>query len=243
MFIRDQKNAISHRFFRNLKSAGAPFVRWVNTRRFRVVSAGHRFYTDRMKFTTTLLKGTIVLTTLALCGLGQVASAADTTALSLIKEANEYVGKDVRDKVVGIRSEKSVATLTPNIWYVVFYDKDATFKTAEVKFGAGQKMEVKHPLRQPFAYINDKNLLDQKALKIDSDKAIKIATAEPLLDKLTIRATQLWLERVDNVQTWRVRLWAQKLRHPNDDANIGDVSISAEDGKVLKSDLHIDRVD
>jgi len=196
-----------------------------------------------MKFTTTLLKGTVVLTTLALCGLGQVAAAAETTALSLIKEANEYVGKDVKDKVVGIRSEKSVASLTPNIWYVVFYDKDATFKTAEVKFGAGQKMEVKHPMRQPFAYINDKNLLDQKALKIDSDKAIKIATAEPLLDKLTIRATQLWLERVDNVPTWRVRLWAQKLRHPNDDANIGDVSISAEDGKVLKSDLHIDRVD
>jgi hypothetical protein len=38
-------------------------------------------------------------------------------------------------------------------------------------------------------------------------------------------------------------LWAQKLRHPNDDANIGDVFISAEDGKVLRSDLHIDRVD
>ena len=221
-----------------------PFLRrWVNTCRFRVVTTRDWFYTARMKFTTTLLKGSIVLATLALCGLARVASAADATALSLIKEANEYVGKDVRDKVVGIRSEKSVASLTPNIWYVVFYDKDATFKTAEVKFGAGQKMEVKHPMRQPFAYINDKNLLDQKALKIDSDKAIKIATAEPLLDKLTIRATQLWLERVDNVQTWRVRLWAQKLRHPNDDANIGDVSISAEDGKVLKSDLHIDRVD
>jgi len=67
--------------------------------------------------------------------------------------------------------------------------------------------------------------------------------AEPLLDKLTIRATQLRLERVDNVATWRVRLWAQKLRHPNDDADIGEVTLSAEDGKVLKSDLHIDRVD
>jgi hypothetical protein len=196
-----------------------------------------------MKFTTMLLRGTIVLTTLAVCGLCQVASAADATALSLIKEANEYVGKDVKDKVVQIRSEKSVASLTPNIWYVVFYDKDATFKTAEVKFGAGQKMEVKHPMRQPFSYINDKNVLDQKVIKIDSDKAIKIATAEPLIEKLTIRATQLWLENTENVPTWRVRLWAQKLRHPNDDANIGDVFIAAQDGKVLKTDLHIDRVD
>ena len=163
--------------------------------------------------------------------------------MSLIKDANEYVGKEVKDQVVQLRSEKSVASTEPNIWYVVYYDKDATFKTAEVKFGAGKKLDVKHPMRQPFSYINDKNILDQKVLKIDSDKAIKIAMAEPLLDKLTIRATQLWLEKVDNVATWRVRLWAQKLRHPDDDANIGDVSISAEDGKVLKVDLHIDRVD
>jgi hypothetical protein len=196
-----------------------------------------------MKFMTGLLKGSIVFTTLAVCGLCFTAAATEGSALSLIKEANEYVGKDVRDQVVQIRSEKSVASLTPNIWYVVFYDKDATFKTAEVKFAAGKKQEVKHPMRQPLAYMNDKNILDQKTLKIDSDKAIKIATAEPLLEKLTIRSTQLWLERVDNVQTWRVRLWAQKLHRPNDDANIGDVSISAEDGKVLKTDLHIDRVD
>ena len=196
-----------------------------------------------MKITRTLLRGTIVLTTLAICGLGRVASAAEPTALELIKDANEYVGKDVKDKVVQIRSEKSVASLTPNIWYVVYYDHDATFKTAEVKFGAGKKLDVKHPMRSPFGYINDKNVLDQKTLKIDSDKAIKVATAEPLLDKLTIRATQLWLENVDNVPTWRVRLWAQKLRHPNDDADIGEVSLSAVDGKVSKTDLHIDRVD
>jgi hypothetical protein len=193
-----------------------------------------------MKFTNSLLRGIVVLTTLAVCGLGR---AAEATALSLIKDANEYVGKDTKDKVIGIRSEKSIATLTPNIWSVVFYDHDATFKTTEVKFGAGQKMAVNHPMRQPFAYINDKNLLDQKAIKIDSDQAIKIATAEPLLGKLTIRATQLWLENVEGVPTWKVRLWAQKLRRPNDDANIGDVSLSAIDGKVIKSDLHIDRVD
>ncbi len=211
----------------------------------QVVRPERHFYTAHMKITTTLFKGTAIFAMAALCALGQTARAADDepTALSLIKDANEYVGKDVKDKVIGLRSEKSVASLTPNIWYVVFYDHDATFKTTEVKYGAGKKIDLKHPMRQPFAYVNDKNLLDQKVIKIDSDKAIKIATAEPLLSKLTIRSTQLWLENVENVPTWRVRLWAQKLRHPNDDANIGDVSLSAEDGKVLKSDLHIDRVD
>jgi hypothetical protein len=192
---------------------------------------------------TSLFKGTVVLATIALCAFAQSASADEATGLSLIKDANEYVGKDVRDKVVQIRSEKSIASLQPNIWYVVFYDHDATFKTAEVKFGAGKKLEVKHPLRQPFSYVNDKNILDQKVIKIDSDKAIKTAVAEPLLDKLTIRATQLWLENVDNVPTWRVRLWAQKLRHPDDNADIGEVFVNAIDGTVIKSDLHINRVD
>jgi hypothetical protein len=225
--------------------AEAVTVGWGKTlSSFRIVRPEGQFYTARMKITTTLFRGIIVLATAALCALGPTARAADeATALSLIKDANEYVGKDVKDKVVGLRSEKSVASLTPNIWYVVFYDHDATFKTTEVKYGAGKKIDLKHPMRAPFVYVNDKNLLDRKVIKIDSDKAIKIATAEPLLDKLTIRSTQLWLENVDNVPTWRVRLWAQKLRHPNDDANIGDVSLSAEDGKVLKTDLHIDRVD
>jgi hypothetical protein len=196
-----------------------------------------------MKIRTHRLKAGFALATLAFFGLSQVVLAGEPQALELIKQANDYVGKTVRDQVVGMRSDKSVASITPNIWYVVFYDKDATFKTAEVKFGAGKELEVRHPLRKPFAYMNDKNLLDQKVLKVDSDKAIKTAMAEPLLDKLTIRSTQLWLERTDGVATWKVRLWAQKLRHPNDDAEIGDVFISAEDGKVLNSDLHIDRVD
>jgi hypothetical protein len=197
-----------------------------------------------MKSRITKSKTGFVLAAFALGVLSQTALAADPTALKLIKDANDYVGKDVRDQVVEIRSDKSVASTTPTIWYVVFYDKDATFKTAEVKFGAGKKMEVKHPMRSsPFAYINDKNFLDQKATKIDSDQAIKTALADPLLSKLTIRATQLWLDRVDNIDTWRVRIWAQKLHKPNDDANIGEVTLSADDGKVIKSDLHIDRVD
>jgi hypothetical protein len=186
-----------------------------------------------MKIRTHRLKTGFALVTLAFFGLSQVVLAGEPQGLELIRQAGDYVGKNVRDKVIGIRSEKSVAGVKPNIWYVVYYDHDATFKTAEVKFGAGQELEVRHPLRQPFAYVNDKNLLDQKILKIDSDKAIKIAMAEPLLDKLTIRATQLWLQNIDGVPTWKVRLWAQKLRHPNDDANIGDVSVAAEDGKVV----------
>ena len=105
---------------------------------------------------------------LLICALSRIAFAAEPTALSLIKEGNDYVGKDSRDKVVQIRSEKSIGSLTPNIWFVVYYDPDATFKATEVKFGAGKKMDVKRPFRA-LEILNADKVFDQKKLKTDSD--------------------------------------------------------------------------
>ena len=197
-----------------------------------------------MKITTNVLNRKLLCTALLLLagGLGRLAFGGEPTALELIKQGNDYVGKDAKDQVVQIRSEKSIGTLTPNIWYVVYYDPDATFKATEVKFGAGKKLDVKRPVRA-LEYLNADKVLDQKKLKIDSDNAIKIATAEPLLEKLSLKATQLWLDRSESGLVWKVRLWAARLRNPNDTVDIGDVYISAEDGKVIRTDLHINRVD
>jgi hypothetical protein len=38
-------------------------------------------------------------------------------------------------------------------------------------------------------------------------------------------------------------LWAAKLRNPAKDADIGEILLSAETGKILKNDLKINRVD
>ncbi|MBI3850842.1 MAG: hypothetical protein HY298_11290 [Verrucomicrobia bacterium] len=189
----------------------------------------------------------LLTTALIVWGLGSVLNAAEPTAFELIKEGNRHVGEEAKDRVVQIRSEKSVATLTPNIWYVVYYDPDATAKATEVKFGAGKKLAVKRPPRFLEPFTGQQKQLNREKMKIDSDKAIEIAKKEPLLDKLTLTATQLWLERLawhsDDTPIWRIRLWAAKLRHPKDSADIGELYISAEDGKVIKNDLHIDRVD
>lgn len=196
----------------------------------------------------SLTKLKFLLTSLALCATTFAAFAGEPTALSLVKKGNDYVGKDARDKVVQIRSEKSINSLTPVIWYVVYFDPDATFKATEVKFAAGEKMDVKRPMRM-LEYPKADKLIDLAKVKVDSDGAIKAATAEPLLKSVTLKATQLWLDRdlkldlsVD-APIWRVRLWAAKLKNPNDNVDIGEVFVSAGDGKVVKTDLHIDRVD
>ena len=49
-------------------------------------------------------------------GLGTIHSsfAKDATAFDLIEEGNKHVGEDEKDRVVEIRSEKTVGSLTPN---------------------------------------------------------------------------------------------------------------------------------
>jgi hypothetical protein len=173
-------------------------------------------------------------------------SAGDMTAFDLVKEGNQYVGVQSKDKVVQIRSEKSIGTLTPDIWRVVYYDPDAPLKAVEVKFGAGKKLDVKRPARilEPLTKAQDP--LPKEQLKVDSDEAFKIASKEPLLENLKLKATRLTLERRssdDSSPVWKVELWAAKLKNPNDNIDIGDVLISADTGTVLKSDLKPKNVD
>ena len=75
----------------------------------------------------------------------------------------------------------------------------------EVKFGVGRQMGIKRSWK-PFGGGGAmEKVMDLTKIKVDSDRAIKIATAEPLLAKLTIKATQLWLEKEGTTPVWKVR--------------------------------------
>ena len=178
-------------------------------------------------------------------GLSQIAAlAAEPTAFELIKEGNRHVGEEAKGRVVQIRSEKSIGSLMPNIWYVVYYDPDATAKATEVKFAAGTKVSVKRPARILEPITRSHRELAREKLKIDSDKAIQIAKSDPLLKNVTLTNTEMRLERGEGEQpVWKVKLWAAKNRKPSETVNIGEIHISAEDGKVVKNDLKPGRVD
>ena len=167
-----------------------------------------------------------------------MALAAEPTAFSLIKEGNKYIGEQSKDKVVQIRSERSAGTITPNIWYVVYYDPDATLKAVEVKFGAGQKMDVSRPLRLLEPITGADRVLDSSKLKVDSDKALDIARSQPLLKALTLTSSQFWLEHSEDGPRWKIQLWAAKLNHPGDQADVGAIYLSTADGSVLRNNLH-----
>jgi hypothetical protein len=86
-------------------------------------------------------------------------------------------------------------------------------------------------------------VLDRSKLSVDSDRALKVASSEPLLKNLTLRASQLWLLHGDLGSVWKVKFWAAKLKHPNDEADIGVVFVSATDASIVKTDLHPKSVD
>ena len=113
----------------------------------------------------------------------------------------------------------------------------------EVKFAGGKKVSVKRPTRILEPITGAHKELAKDKLKTDSDKALDIAKSEPLLKNLTLTASQMWLERREDQPCWRIRLWAQKLRRPADTADIGEIFIATEDGRIMKNDLKIDRVD
>jgi hypothetical protein len=181
---------------------------------------------------------------LALFGLGtRLGCGAEPTAFELIKDGNRFVGEQSKDRVLEVYSDKSVGGIVPNIWRVAYYDPDAPSKWAEVRFGAGRQMGVKRSWH-PFGPTGSMDrLMDLKKLKADSDKVIKTATADPLIAKLTLKATQLWLENSGLTPTWKVRIWAAKLSKPDTAAHIGDIFISAQTGEVVKSTINLKKVE
>lgn len=163
----------------------------------------------------------------------------EATAFDVAREGNRFVGEQSKDKIVQIRSEKSIGSVTPDTWYVVYRDPDATFKTVEVKFGKGRKLDVSHPWRMIKAVTGENKVLNRDKMKVDSDQAIKIATSEPALKDLKLLATKLELEDSDEgFPVWKVTLWAKKFSEPSRDVEVGKVWVSAKDGKVVKTSLN-----
>jgi hypothetical protein len=50
------------------------------------------------------------------------------------------------------------------------------------------------------------------------------------------------LENSSNGPVWHIRLWAQKVNN-RDTADIGKITLTADDGKVIETDIHLDRLD
>jgi len=165
------------------------------------------------------------------------------TAFTLAKEGNRYIGEQAKDKIVQIRSERSSGALTPGVWYVVYYDSTAALKATEVKFSNGKMVDVKRPLRLLEATSRKSEPLPKEKLKVDSDVALKIATQQGSLDNVNLQSTEMRLTRGPaDEPVWKIQLWAIGPKEPKYETPVGDLTISAVDGKVIEADLKPEKV-
>lgn len=169
------------------------------------------------------------------------AADKEPTAFELVKEGNRYVGEQSKDKVVLIRSERSIGSVTPKVWYVIYYDPTATFKSVEVKFAAGKMIDVKRPFRMIEMVGSASKELDKDKLKIDSDVAIEKALKEPILENIKVKSVEAKLESSAAGPVWRLKLWAEKM-NGRDTVDIGRITITADDGKAIETDIHLNRL-
>jgi len=185
------------------------------------------------------------LAAVAWIGLACIARAGEPTAFALVKEGNRHVGDEVRDRVAGIRSEKSVGSLTPTVWSVFFLDPASAGKVTEVKFAGGSLVEVAH--RSGVLGISGLSkkprALPMERLKVDSDRALERAVNEPVFKNVRLTNAELQLEYKDEIPVWKVTLWAGKVRKPESTAKIGELLVNAESGNVTLLDIKLKRLD
>jgi hypothetical protein len=167
------------------------------------------------------------------------ARAVESTAFELMKEGDRQVPDDARGRVLQIRSEKSTNGLTPHIWCIVYCD--ARMKTKEVKFDGGKMLEARRPFQLFARAISPSALLDSSKLKVDSDKALKIAQNERLLDKVKLTNSRMTLEKWEEMPVWKIHFWTEKSPEAGKADDVGEIFVSAEDGKVVNRDLNLDR--
>ena len=180
-----------------------------------------------------------VLTSLTLA-----AADKEPTAFALIKEGNRYVGEQAKDRVVQLRSERSIGSLNPKVWYVVYHDPTASMKAVEVKFAAGKMIDVKRPFRLIERVADKTAPMDKDKLKIDSNKAIEIALKEPILEDIKVKSVEASLQNDGTIgPVWKLRLWAERLSGAQETAGIGHIVVTADEGKVIENEVNLKRLD
>jgi predicted house-cleaning noncanonical NTP pyrophosphatase (MazG superfamily) len=169
-------------------------------------------------------------------------SSNEPTAFAYVQAGNAHVLPGSRDQVVEIKGERSVGSLLPREWNVVYYDATASFKAVQIKFSGGKMLKISKPGRVLEAFGNNAPL-QRDLLRIDSDQALKLALAA-VPSGVNVKSSSFRLARGDGGRpAWKIRLWAAKLRHPTEEAELGELILSATDGAILKNDLKPDRLD
>lgn len=161
------------------------------------------------------------------------------TALQLLQKGNSYVSARSQNHLLEVTASRAPLHEPPQSWRFVYYDDKTTYNAVAVRFEGGEMERVYEPNRFLELFTpGAQKTLDLAKVKVDSDKAIRIATAEAAAGELVAKFVELKLERgYGGLPVWNVKLFGVVPGKAAEDSSMGYVIVLAEDGKVLKKAL------
>lgn len=161
------------------------------------------------------------------------------TAFDLIQTGNGHIPEASKNQIVQIRSEHMERSVLPQKWHIVYYDSTAPLKAIQATITEGQ-VKVTKPGRLLEMFGSNKPI-DPNSLKVDSDRAMQIA-AESIVGEAEITSSQLMLQNHKGKPIWKIKLWGPRVEEIKEEDEIGEITISAEDGTVIRNDLKAERL-
>ncbi|HEY0551559.1 MAG TPA: protein kinase, partial [Verrucomicrobiae bacterium] len=164
------------------------------------------------------------------------ARSSKATALQLLQKGNSYVSARSQNRVLEATASRAPLNEPPQSWRFVYEDDKTTYNAVAVRFEGGEMERIYEPNRFLELFTpGAQKILDLAKVKVDSDKAIRIAAAEAAAEELVAKFVELKLERgYGGLPVWNVKLFGLVPGKTVEDSSLGYVIVLAEDGKVLK---------
>jgi serine/threonine protein kinase len=176
--------------------------------------------------------GTAAPPTPALAALPDSAFAARDIAEKSLPPADiAPTGKAELMKIIGKRDDTQI---TPATWTFYFFDKSAAGHARIVTVNGGKVIKSGEDLVDFASPYSDSAILPEDKIEKDSSDILRIA--QSLIPGVPVTSSEFTLmQQKNSVPMWKLTLWS---KNPNgDEHKLGDVTLLAEDGTLIKNTL------
>jgi serine/threonine protein kinase len=161
-------------------------------------------------------------------------------------QAEQMIAESIRGNVMQISGTRRPGNPTPGTWRFLYWDPDADQHVRAVTVNGN----TASPAKEGFVELGKLRVVSYKKseiiapnrLLIDSTKALEIIQSLPELKDTPITSAAFYLDKAKGANMppiWRITLFTKRN---NDEAQLGEVRISAETGLILEFGVKLNRI-
>ena len=158
-------------------------------------------------------------------------AARDIAEKSLPVADIEPTGHAQLLRIVG---ERDATQITPTTWKFYFFDKSAAGHARIVTVSGSKGVKMGEDIVDFASAYDEGSILPEDKIQQDSTDALQIA--QGLVPGVNVTSSDFTLmQQKNSVPMWKVTLWTRNAT--GDDHRLGDVTMLAENGTVIRNDL------